>query len=1199
MRSRSIGMASTRASLLLTALTLCAGIVLSSAGGARAASTSVWWGITAGSRPTQLPVGGSGEIVVVAQNLGYAPTSGTVTIGAVLPRGLSAVGIKGLAGGSGEGTAGPVSCKALTCTFGSYVNENKEVAESLPPFETIEVKIKVVVGAKAESGEALSASVSGGGAARTAMATRALQIGGPQTFGFEDYSLTPENADGTVDTQAGSHPFQATSALTLNSTANDKREEQVDVALPKTIVDELPAGFIGNPTPFAQCSATQFEVELEVSGINQHGEVVGGKVNECPAATAIGVATVKFDSPGVIGPTTQSVPIFNLSPSPGEPALFGFKVAGAVSALLGTSIRSGSDYGVDVTSANITEFTSLTSVRLTLWGVPGDPRHDAERGWECMDGFGSCPASTVSNPPPFLVMPTQCGGSFESTLRGVSWGSSAKASETAEPVSFHIPSTIEGCNHLPFAPEIEVTPDGSAASTPTGLSVDVHVPQQSVLNSESLAESAVKDITVALPEGVAVDSSGADGLEACSESLAGFTGFTGGEPPAATFAPTLPSPLQPGLNFCPNASKIGTVRIATPLLPHGQDLTGAVYLASQNQNPFGSLVAIYLIAEDPISGALVRLAGEVRLTETGQLIATFDDNPQLAFEDAELHFFGGARAPLTMPSQCGAYTTHATFTPWSGNEAVGATSTFDVTSGPNGSPCPDASLPFNPSLTGGTVDNNGGAFSALSTTISREDGEQNMQSVSLNMPPGLSGMLSSVKLCPEAQANEGTCGPESLIGETTVSAGVGSDPISVKGGKVYITEKYDGAPYGLSIVNPVKAGPFDLEHDASKPGTDMPSCDCIVVRAKIEVNPQTAALTITTDPSGPHAIPHMIDGIPVQIKRVNVFINRPGFTFNPTNCSQMQITGAIGSDEGGSLPVSVPFEVANCAALRFEPSFQVSTQAKTSKRYGASLHVAVTYPKGAAGNDANLKYVKVELPKALPANIEALKHACLETTFNANPASCPAPSVIGHAVVHTPVLPVPLTGPAYFVSHGGAAFPSLTMVLQGDGVTIELVGETYISKGVTSSTFNSTPDVPFEVFELTLPQGRYSALSVNGNLCNQKLVMPTRLLGQNSAQIQQQTRIAVEGCPPGLKVLSKKVNGSTLTLHVVAPAAGTLKASGNGLTSASAATSGREPLTLLLHINNKRGNKHKIKLIFKPTKGKRLTETLSLKLKRG
>jgi hypothetical protein len=375
--------------------------------------------------------------------------------------------------------------------------------------------------------------------------------------------------------------------------------------------------------------------------------------------------------------------------------------------------------------------------------------------------------------------------------------------------------------------------------------------------------------------------------------------------------------------------------------------------------------------------------------------------------------------------------------------------------------------------------------------------------------------------------------------------------VSVTGGKVYITEKYKGAPFGLSIVNPVKAGPFDLERDSANPAQNPP-CDCVVVRAKIEIDPFTAQLTVTTDPSGPYAIPHMIDGVPVQIKHVNVLINRPGFTFNPTNCNHQTISGTISGDEGASQALAEPFQATNCATLAFKPDFKVQTSGKTSKAKGASLSVKLSYPKAPFGSQANIAMVKVDLPKQLPSRLTTLQKACLAKTFETNPASCPAASIVGHAKVTTPLLPVPLTGPAYFVSHGNEAFPSLTIVLQGYGVTVELVGSTFIKNGITSSTFKATPDTPFNTFELTLPQGPFSALAANGNLCQSStttttnkrvaikshgrtihvtrkvkhttsgLTMPTAFIAQNGAQIHQATPVAVSGCGVGKAKKGKK-----------------------------------------------------------------------------
>jgi hypothetical protein len=1043
-----------------------------------------------------------GEVIATAQNRGDASTSGKVTLIDRLPPGLEPVAIEAIAGSPGGGDRGSVECSlaTLTCVFEGETKNRKgeNVPKTLPPFEVIEARISVVVKPGAKSGEENSVSVAGGDAPRAVSASHPIEVGGNGRFGFEDYQLVPENVGGSIDTHAGSHPFQLTSIVTLNTQTPEAPGKPRTFGMPKNIIAELPPGLIGNPTPFVQCTDAQFNEQTKVEEVD---------ILACPAQSAVGVATVTYRVPPPLdaGTQTSSVPIFNMVPRAGEPARFGFRVAGIVPAFLDTSVRTGGDYGVTVTSSTIIQSAWLLSARLTFWGVPGDVRHDHQRGWLCLNELGACPSTNPISPPPFLAMPTSCASPFATTAQGEAWSAEGRPAERAEPVTYQLLEEIDGCNHLPFEPSVVVTPDGTAASSPTGLNVDVHVPQTAMLNAESLAESAVKDITVALPEGVAVNPAGGDGLGACSEGQVGFTGVEQGGA-RLLFTPTLPEP------FCPDASKIGEVTIKTPLLPPGQFVKGFVYLATQNENPFGSLIALYIVARDPVSGVLVKLPGETRLSRSGQIIGIFKNNPQLAFEDAELHFFGGERAPLATPAHCGPYTTTASFTPWSGNESVSSSSTFNITSGPNGSPCPGASLPFSPSLTGGTTNVNAGAFSPLTTTIGRNDGQQDMQSVQLHMPAGLSGLLSGVKLCPEAQANDGACGPESLIGETTVSAGVGSDPVSVTGGRVYLTGPYQGAPFGLSIVNPVKAGPFDLEHDTSNPA-QQPACDCVIVRAKIEVDPHTAALTVTTDPSGPHAIPHLIDGIPVQIKKVNVLVNRPGFTFNPTNCSPMSLTGTIASDEGASQPVSVPFQATNCAVLKFEPKFKVSTSGHTSKAKGASLRVKLSYPKAPFGSQANIAKVKVDLPRQLPSRLTTLQKACTAAQFAANPAGCPTASLVGHAKATTPLLPVPVEGPVYFVSHGGEAFPNLIMVLQGYGVTVDLVGDTFINKrGITSSTFKAVPDVPVGTFELTLPEGKYSALAALGNLCKSKLRMPTAFVAQNGAVIHESTKIGVTGC---------------------------------------------------------------------------------------
>jgi hypothetical protein len=1062
-------------SRVLCVVAVCVFASMIGVSGASAATLAPWWSLTSSSRPTNLSKGGEGQIVLMAQNLGNTDTSGMVAIVDKLPAGLEATAIKGIAGGSGSLSRGVVECsrKTLTCTFSG----------SLRPYEVLEVDISVEVSPGASSGEINTGTVSGGSASGSTTTSDALEVDGREKFGFEDYELVPENFGGSLNTQAGSHPFQVTSVFNLDTQKPNFKGDPQSVALPKDIVAELPTGFVGNPTPFTQCTDVQF-----ANGVDKGVAIV----NECPAQSAIGVAAISFTLPEG-GYSTTEQPIFNMVPRRGEPARFAFKVNGLVPVFLDASVRTGRDYGVTISSNNITEIQSLLGVRLTFWGVPGDPRHDGQRGWECLKEFGSCPPSTSTTPPPFLVMPTSCEAPYETTLIGDSWNSAEHPAEVAEPTNYRLPELIDGCNHLPFSPSIGVSEDSPEGSTATGLTVDVHVPQEAALNPEGLSESTLRNTTVTLPAGVSLNPAGADGLEACSEAQIGFLGAEAG---LDVFTPELSEA------FCPDASKVGTVKIKTPLLPNA--LEGAVYLGTpapqgeEGHNPFKSLVTMYIVAQDPVSGTLVKLPGEVKPDPvTGQLVATFENTPELPFEDLELHFFGGARAPLSTPALCSSYVTTASFAPWSGNEAATPTSTFNITSGPNGRPCANP-LPFAPALTAGTTSIQAGGFSPFTMTMSRPDGSQNLQAVQLKMPPGLLGTLATVKLCKEAQANAGTCGPESLIGHTTVSVGVGSDPYSVVGGEVFITEGYGGAPYGLSIVNPAKAGPFDLGK--------------VIVRAKIEVDPITAVLTITTDDSGHYKIPTILDGIPLQIQHINVSIDRPNFTFNPTNCSQLPITGSLSSDQGASQALSVPFQVTNCAVLAFKPKLTAKASGKTTRAAGASLSVKLTYPAGPY--DANIAKVKVDLPKQLPSRLTTLQQACPAATFNANPAFCPPASIVGHATATTPVMPVPLTGPAYFVSHGGEQFPDLIIVLQGYGATVHLIGSTFISKaGVTSSTFKKIPDVPVGTFELTLPQGKYSALAANGNLCTiKKLTMPTSFVAQNGVVINTSTPIAPTGC---------------------------------------------------------------------------------------
>jgi hypothetical protein len=351
-------------------------------------------------------------------------------------------------------------------------------------------------------------------------------------------------------------------------------------------------------------------------------------------------------------------------------------------------------------------------------------------------------------------------------------------------------------------------------------------------------------------------------------------------------------------------------------------------------------------------------------------------------------------------------------------------------------------------------------------------------------------------------------------------------------------------------------------------------------------------------------LPTILQGIPLQLKRVNIAVDRPGFTFNPTNCNHLQLNATIIGEQGASAAEAVPFQAASCATLPFKPSFTVSTQARTSKANGASLHVKLAFAK--SGN-ANIAKTDVQLPKLLPSRLTTLQQACTEAQFAANPAGCPAASDVGNAVAHTPILPVPLQGPAFLVSHGGKAFPELIIVLQGDGVTVELNGETLIKKGITYSKFETVPDVPVSNFELNLPEGPHSILSANnGNLCASKsaLLMPTTITGQNGAVVKQSAKISVGGCKPAITVARKRVNGMTATIAVKVPSAGRLVASGRGLSRAAKTARAAGTVTVKLSLSRAQRSflvRHHgrklvahIKLAFTPNHGAKLSTAVTV-----
>ncbi|HEY7830807.1 MAG TPA: hypothetical protein VIC06_09620 [Solirubrobacteraceae bacterium] len=912
-------------------------------------------------------------------------------------------------------------------------------------------------------------------------------------FGFKDFEYSAINQDQSAAVQAGSHPWALSTSVDFNSRL-EPDESIVPDGDVKDIEVDTPLGLVGNPATTPKCTIQKFTTPPENKEALPLGSSFVFSGATCPDNSQVGVADVRLNP----NPSLHSfIGVYNLEPPPGVPAEFGFDYLG-LPVLLKASLRPDGSYGLAVSASDVSQTLHVFGSTVTLWGVPADPNHDGQRG-ECLGSegqsviAGGCPAGIA--PAPFLTLPTSCSAEPPTmSIFADSWQDPApvgpRISASAVNRDAHGDAEgITGCDRLDFSPSLTIRPDAAAANSPTGLEVDLSLPQNE--NPHGLSESHLRDAVVTLPPGLVVNPSTADGLEACSSAQIDLNS----QDPAK----------------CPAASKMGSVTATTPLLT--DKLEGSVYLAQQEDNPFGSLLAIYVVAEG--DGVRVKLAGEVHADPvSGQLTTTFNGNrapafsgnpalegePQLPFSDLRLRLFAGPRAALMTPG-CGEYAASALLTPWSGSLPVASASpAFTLNTNCGGG--------FAPSFKAGTVSNQAGGFSPLVTSVSRGDQDQRLGQVSVKIPPGVLGMLSRVSLCGESQAQEGTCPASSQIGHVTVTAGAGPNPVSLpQAGRaedpVYLTVPYKNAPFGLAIVVHPEAGPFNL---GPKP---------IVVRAGIYVDPKTAQITVTTDP-----LPTILRGIPLDVRAATVTIDRAGatganqFIFNPTNCEALSSTGTIASTLNGVVSVSSRFQAADCESLPFKPSFKASTQGVTSKKLGASLDVKVTSGPG----QANIGKVFVTLPKQLPARLTTLQKACTEAAFAANPATCPVASDVGFARAVSPVLKQPLVGPAYLVSHGGAAFPDLVVVLQGEGIRLDLVGNTNIRKGITTSTFNTVPDAPISRFELRLPRGAHSALgsnlpaSAHGSFCSSKLALPVILTSQNGVQLKSSGRIAVSGC---------------------------------------------------------------------------------------
>ena len=817
------------------------------------------------------------------------------------------------------------------------------------------------------------------------------------------------------DTQAGGHPDFST-LVTFNLLGDGSPDGRV-----KDLTVSTPPGLLGNPQAVPTCPMAMLMSS-----------------NTCPPDTQIGTTTLTFDFLGTMTPF--KLPMYHVTTQAGHAASFA-TIALIPTVLVNADIGPSGGYRLTTSLRDASEAIPLASSEVVFWGVPADPSHDAERGG---------PADSPRKP--FMIYPTDCsGGTLIASADATSWEHptvhSAASSTLPEPT---------GCGALSISPSLSVAPGTSQADTPSSYSVNVHVPQND--DPDSPSTPPLRRVQVTLPDGVALSPSVADGLAACTDDQLGPTS----DAPAA----------------CPDASKIGSVSIASPL--QVDPLRGSLYLgAPTGAHPF----RIFLVASGP--GTLLKLIGNVAPSpDTGQLTTSFEDNPQLPFSDLTLSFFDGPRAALANPQTCGTLTATSAMTAWSGQTSA-PSSSFDITG--CGSP-----PPFAPAFSAGMTNNQAGGTGAFTLQFGRSDGNQNLSSLNVNLPPGLLAHIGSVPLCSDADANAGTCSDASQVGTAKVAAGSGGLPLWL-GGKAYLTGPYKGAPFGLAVVVPAVAGPFNL-------GT-------VVVRQTFNIDPNDAHVTVASD-----SLPTIISGVPLRLRNVSVTLDREGFMVNPTNCDPLSIAGVITSTAGAQAAVSSPFSVAGCAGLGFAPKLALKFTGKgqTARRKHPGLTATLT-PRA---SDANMRSTAVKLPGSVGLDLKNSANLC--DPGAAERRACPTNTIVGSAKVTTPLVNGPLSGPAYFVKGAAGGLPRLLVALSGP-IDINLHADSAVQRGRLVTTFNDIPDAPISSFALHINGGSRGILVNSRNLCSKKNVSTITERGQNGKGRSFNARVGVTCKKPKTK----------------------------------------------------------------------------------
>jgi hypothetical protein len=938
------------------------------------------------------------------------------------------------------------------------------------------------------------------GLAAVAGAAFAISASPATAVDFGHLSAEITDLAGSATRQAGAHPDSAVSFYVPPLDAENPQsfpEEQ-----PHRFQIDLPPGFVGNPLAAERCADSALKA----------GDYGNNAV--CPVGSQVGIARL-FGNNGSWTPPSE-VPVYNVVPPADKPAIFAFNYLGTVVKIT-PSIRPG-DHGVTIDSGVIGQGALYFGAKVTLWGVPADSAHDPSR-WEPKYGgyMIARPGVSHSQRRPFLSLPTSCTGRPETlTARLDGWGSVGQFATRQLTTDVNdMPFTNVGCGRLPFAPSVLAEAPSRSVESPTGLDVELKVPQ--VDAPDGLSTAHVRDVTVALPEGMVVSPSSAPGLEACSPAQIGL---------GVDAEPT-----------CPRASKLGTVTAETPLLEDA--LAGEVFLAQQNENPFGSMLAMYLVVRGP--GVLVKIPGRVDADPvTGRLTATFKNNPQLPFSVLRVKLPGGENAPLATPASCGTHQTATNIVSWATPAVLPFSTPMTIDQG-----CDRGG--FSPAVSAGSTNTAAGEHSTFALRIQRADGQQHVRSVTTTMPAGLLANIASVPLCGEAQANAGTCDDASQVGTTRTAAGPGTSPLTLPG-KVFLTGGYKGGQYGLAIVVRALAGPFDL-------GT-------VVVRASISVDPIDAHVTVVSDD-----VPNVLsvkgkdgvsNGFKLLIRDIQVNVDRPSFIINPTSCAPKAIGGTIGSYGGATATISQRFQVDGCAGLDLKPDLALTLSGKGQTTDGK--HPAVSAVLTQHSGQSNLSKVRVALPLSLALDPDNANGLCEFVDGSKVEPTCPKASIVGKATAVTPILNEPLTGPVYFVKNvrkdpkSGReirTLPKLVLPLVGpNGIKLTLTGTSAVENDHLVTTFDNIPDAPVSSFKLDIIGGKGGILTVsNADICKSTQVAEKQVDGQNGKDADTSVSIQTPNCP--LKVVSKKIGKTSVAVRVSGLGAGKVTVTGRGIKKTS------------------------------------------------